>query len=59
MKAFGAREKDWLDIEGVLVRRRGRLDESLVWTELEPLLELKGEPGIRDRLRSLAERRRG
>jgi predicted nucleotidyltransferase len=56
LKAFAAREKDWLDIEGVLVRQKGRLDENLVWRELDPLLELKGEPGIRDRLRSLVDR---
>jgi hypothetical protein len=56
LKAFAAREKDWLDIEGVLVRQRGRLDEDLIWSELHPLLELKGEPGIGDRLRSLIAR---
>jgi len=53
LKAFSGRTKDWLDIEGVAVRQRGRLDEGLIWRELEPLLELKDDVVTAERLRSL------
>ncbi len=52
-KAFAGREKDWLDIEGIAVRQHGRLDESLIWEELTPLLELKEEPEAAGRLRAI------
>lgn len=55
-KAFAAREKDWLDIEGIVVRQAGRLDQDLVWRELTPLLELKEAPEIASRLRALLAR---
>jgi hypothetical protein len=32
-KAFAGRERDWLDIEGIALRQRGRLDEPLIWAE--------------------------
>lgn len=53
MKAFAARPKDWLDVEGILVRQAGRLDWNYVETQLQPLVELKGEPEILERLQSL------
>ena len=55
-KAFAARDKDWLDIEGVALRQAGRLDEALLWRELEPLLQLKQSPETVIRLRALLER---
>lgn len=56
LKAFANREKDWADIEGVLARQAGQVDEPLIWRELEPLLELKEERAIAERLRQLIER---
>ncbi len=53
LKAFAARPKDWLDIEGIAVRQRGRLDVELIWTELEPLLELKEDRVTAASLRAL------
>jgi hypothetical protein len=50
LKAFAGREKDWLDIEGVAVRQAGRLDEALIWSELDPLLQLKDSPDTPARL---------
>jgi len=44
LKAFAGRDRDWADIEGVLMRGAGQLDEPLVFDELEPLLALKDEP---------------
>lgn len=61
-KVVANREKDWLDIEGVLVRQRGRLDVDLFRREAGPLLELRGDPEILarfERLRVRLERRLG
>jgi hypothetical protein len=52
-KAFADRPKDWMDIEGVLIRQGPRLDWSYVEAELAPLVELKEAPEILDRLTRL------
>lgn len=57
-KAFAGRDKDWLDIDGVLVRQAARFDAKLVWRELQPLLDLKPSPETESRLRALIERSR-
>ncbi len=54
LKAFASRPRDWLDIEGVITRQRGKLDWDLVRRELEPLAELKEAPEI---LTELEQRR--
>jgi hypothetical protein len=43
LKVFAGREKDWLDVEGVVLRQADKLDRALVRRELEPLLELKDD----------------
>lgn len=53
MKAFAARPQDWIDIEGVLIRQRGRLDWRYVYANLQPLAELKENPGLVAQLRDL------
>jgi hypothetical protein len=55
LEAFAGREKDWLDIEGIVARIRG-LDQALIWDELIPLLELKEAPEAADRLRRVFAR---
>lgn len=50
MKAFAGRTKDWLDIEGILIRQTGKLDWSYIQSHLRPLAELKGAPQILDEL---------
>lgn len=54
-KAFAGRAQDWIDIEGIAVRQHRRLDESLIWQELIPLLELKEDEQAGPRLRRLLE----
>jgi hypothetical protein len=49
LKAFADRPKDWMDIEGVIVRQP-RLDWSYLRTQLAPLAELKESPELLDRL---------
>jgi hypothetical protein len=53
LKAFANRDKDWLDVSGVILRQGKRLDASLIWAELRPLVELKEEPEILSRLAKL------
>jgi hypothetical protein len=55
-KAFAARDKDWLDVEGIVERQGPRLDRELIWRELLPLLELKEDSSIEPRLRGLLDR---
>lgn len=55
LKAFAGREKDWLDVEGIVLRQGEKLDRVLVWRELEPLLELKEDTAARQRLAKLFE----
>ena len=54
MKAFAARAKDWLDIEGIIIRQTGELDWAYIHRQLQPLTELKEAPEIMHEL----ERRR-
>jgi hypothetical protein len=56
LKAFANRDKDWLDVDGVILRQADQLDVPLIWQELDPLVELKEEPEIRDRLGKLLSR---
>ena len=59
-KAFAGRDRDWLDIEGIVLRQRDALDPDLIWRELMPLLALKGETDAAPRLqRMLASRPAG
>jgi len=54
-KAFADRPKDWVDVEGIIIRQSGRIDWSYVRAQLAPLVELKEAPEI---LRQLDQRRR-
>lgn len=58
-KAFAGRDRDWVDVDGILTRQGASLDFALVFAELEPLLALKEEPASLLRLRRMIERRGG
>lgn len=55
LKAFASRGKDWVDIEGVIVRQTPHLDWTYIEQQLRPLVELKDAPEI---MESLEARRR-
>jgi hypothetical protein len=55
-KAFADRPKDWMDIEGIVVRQSYGLDWSYVETQLAPLAELKEAPDLLVRLARTRER---
>lgn len=52
-KAFADRPKDWIDVEGVILRQAGQLDWAYVREQLAPLVELKAAPAILERLETL------
>ena len=54
LKAFAARGRDWVDIEGIIVRQTGALDWDYIDEQLAPLAALKEAPEI---LTELARRR--
>ncbi len=54
LKTFADRPKDWLDIDGIIVRQDAVLDWRYIHTQLAPLAELKDAPELVNRL----ERRR-
>ena len=49
-KCFANREKDWLDVDGILARQWNKLNLKVVRKELKPLAQLKEEPEIIVRL---------
>ena len=55
-KAFAARPQDWVDVEGVILKQRGRLAWSQIWSELRELSDLKEAPGLLDDLEQIAQR---
>jgi hypothetical protein len=42
MKAFAARGKDWVDVDGIIARQGVRLYWAYIFRHLSPLAELKG-----------------
>ena len=53
MKAFADRERDGVDVEGIVVRHGVRLDWTYIETQLGPLTEARESPEILLRLASL------
>lgn len=52
-KAFAGRDKDWLDIRGIVIRQGAALDHATIWDELLPLLGLRDDDTTEARLRAL------
>lgn len=53
LKAFADRPRDWMDVEGIIIRQGNSLDFDYIIKQLTPLCELKEAPEIVDRLESL------
>ena len=53
MKVFANRERDWLDVESILIRQSGRLDWRIIDQELAPLAPLREDADILARLQVL------
>lgn len=52
-KCFANRDRDWVDVDGILARQWGKLDLKLARAELKPLVDLKEEPEIMSRFEKL------
>ena len=52
-KAFADRLKDWVDVEGILIRQSSRMDWDYVRAQLAQLAELKDAPELVDKLERL------
>ena len=55
LKAFADRPKDWIDIEGILIRQGEHLDWVYIRTQLDPLAELKDAPELVDKLERMRD----
>ena len=55
LKAVADRTKDWMDIEGILVRQDSGLDFEYIINRLTPVCELKDAPEIIEKLHHLVE----
>ena len=55
-KAFAARPQDWVDVEGVILKQRGQLHWSQIWSDLGVLAELKEAPELLETLDGVATR---
>jgi hypothetical protein len=55
LKTFAGRDKDWIDVEGVVTRQGKELDAGLVLRELKPLLELKDDTRSLPRLQAILD----
>lgn len=53
LKAFADRGRDWLDVEGILIRQKGLLDWNYILSELTPLVNLKEAQDILTHLQQL------
>lgn len=56
LKAFADRPKDWMDIEGILIRQGNRPHRSQIFEHLEPLTEAKDSNFIKQKLEQLFEK---
>jgi hypothetical protein len=55
LKAFASRIKDWIDVEGIILRQKASLDWNYILRTLQPLCELKEDPGILQKLKELRQ----
>jgi hypothetical protein len=55
LKAFADRPIDWMDIEGIAIRRGKQLDKDYITDQLKPLCEAKEAPQILDKLEELLD----
>lgn len=56
-KAFASRDQDWADVDAILMVQGKTLDTALIFQELRPLVELKGDDRILPRLEDLMRKR--
>lgn len=55
LKAFANRTKDWMDVEGIIIRQGKSLDTIYIMEQLSPLCEIKGEPDVVNKLQDFIQ----
>ncbi len=55
-KAFADRPQDWVDVEGVILKQRGRLEWPQIWSDLRELVLLKEAPELLVELERIVRR---
>ncbi len=55
-KAFAGRDKDWVDLNGVILRQGPKLNWPQILEELKPLADLKEAPELVNKLIALRDR---
>jgi hypothetical protein len=58
LKAFAGRDRDWLDVDGIVIRQGSRLNDRLILDELRPLVEVKEDAEALPRLERIFRERR-
>ncbi|MBD3307700.1 hypothetical protein GF339_14785 [candidate division KSB3 bacterium] len=53
LKAFADRPKDWMDVEGIVMRQGKQLDVAYIVDHLTDLAEVKGDPTLIAKLRKI------
>ena len=53
LKSFANRTKDWMDVEGVILRQGKSLDTDYIIEQLAPLCEIKEAPDTMNKLQDL------
>lgn len=53
LKSFANRTKDWLDVEGIILKQKKNLQIDYIVEQLTPLCEIKGIPDIMKKLHDL------
>lgn len=53
LKAFADRSKDWMDVEGIIVRQKDRLNKAFILEQLAPLCAAKDSSSIVPKLEKM------
>ena len=53
LKSFANRTKDWMDVEGIILRQGKSLDTDYIIEQLAPMCEIKETPDIVNKLKDL------
>jgi hypothetical protein len=53
LKAFANRAKDWMDVEGIILRQKAQLDIDYIFAQLTPLCQVKEIPEVLGKLRQI------
>ncbi len=56
LKSFADRTKDWLDVEGIILKQGKNIDTDYILKQLTPLCEIKERPDITNKVKDLIDK---